>query len=329
MSKVRFTLNILAAVVITVAASSMAHAQATRTWVSGVGDDVNPCSRTAPCKTYAGAISKTAAGGEISTLDPGGFGAVTITKGLTIEGTKGQGYGAILAAGTTGIIVNITVAGTGAQTGNDNVTLRNLSINGAGTGTRGIIILSTVTNSQVYIEDCQIFGFRATGGGDNGKGLIDRRTASGSKLHVSDTVIRNNLVHGVQVGDATGIVSAVDATFDNCNIQGNGASGMFLGGGSQSSVRGCVITGNGANGIQSSEQAGGTTVTEITDSTLSHNTTGLFVGSGAPQVFLAGTTITDCGTGVNISSGAVDSFGNNNVRGNTAGNVAGSNIGQL
>jgi hypothetical protein len=68
------------------AGTSFAHAQATRTWVSGVGDDVNPCSRTAPCKTYAGAISKTAARGEISTLDPGGFGSVTITKGMTIEG---------------------------------------------------------------------------------------------------------------------------------------------------------------------------------------------------------------------------------------------------
>src|SRR6187402_697803 len=81
-----------------------AQAQATRTWVSGVGDDVNPCSRTAPCKTFAGAISKTAAGGEISVLDPGGFGAVTITKGMTIDGSEGSGFGSILAAGTSGII---------------------------------------------------------------------------------------------------------------------------------------------------------------------------------------------------------------------------------
>jgi hypothetical protein len=65
----------------------MAQAQATRTWVSGVGDDANPCSRTAPCKTFAGAISKTAPCGEISVLDPGGFGAVTITKSITINGT--------------------------------------------------------------------------------------------------------------------------------------------------------------------------------------------------------------------------------------------------
>src|SRR5918992_1381822 len=106
MSKIRFTLKAFAFLAITLACSSLAQAQASRTWVSGVGDDVNPCSRTAPCKTYAGAISKTAANGEISTLDPGGFGTVTITKSITIDGTTGQGYSSILAAGTNGVNVN-------------------------------------------------------------------------------------------------------------------------------------------------------------------------------------------------------------------------------
>src|SRR5215210_8274261 len=86
MSKARFTLNILAVAVFTLTVASLANAQASRTWVSGVGDDVNPCSRTAPCKTWAGAISKTAAGGEINALDPGGFGALTITKSITLKG---------------------------------------------------------------------------------------------------------------------------------------------------------------------------------------------------------------------------------------------------
>src|SRR5918992_264818 len=88
MSKVRFTFNILAVAIFTLTVVSIAQAQATRTWVSGVGDDVNPCSRTAPCKTYAGAISKTAKDGEISTLDPGGFGTLTITKSITINGAS-------------------------------------------------------------------------------------------------------------------------------------------------------------------------------------------------------------------------------------------------
>src|SRR5881628_122940 len=104
MSKLRFALNILAVAVFGLAISSVAKAQASRTWVSGVGDDANPCSRTAPCKTFAGAISKTAAGGEIDALDPGGFGAVTITKGMTIDG--GPNAGGILSSGVQGVIIN-------------------------------------------------------------------------------------------------------------------------------------------------------------------------------------------------------------------------------
>src|SRR5213592_4007874 len=86
------------------AVPSSAFGQATRTWVSGVGDDANPCSRTAPCKTFAGAISKTAAGGEINCIDPGGFGAVTITKSLAID--CGTNAGGILNAGVNGVIIN-------------------------------------------------------------------------------------------------------------------------------------------------------------------------------------------------------------------------------
>src|SRR5215207_4753837 len=123
-----------------------AQAQATRTWVSGVGDDANPCSRTAPCKTYAGAISKTAAGGEISTLDPGGFGAVTITKSITING-DGTLAG-ILAAGVNGVIVNAGV--------NDRVVLRNLSINGAGNGINGIRYLA---GKSLTVDNVTIDGF--------------------------------------------------------------------------------------------------------------------------------------------------------------------------
>src|SRR4029434_3668867 len=90
--------------VLGLALSQAVFGQATRTWVSGVGDDVTPCSRTAPCKTFAGAISKTAAGGEINAIDPGGFGAVTITKSITLDGGTGSGWASILAAGTSGII---------------------------------------------------------------------------------------------------------------------------------------------------------------------------------------------------------------------------------
>src|SRR5213075_2395546 len=102
----RFRSKLLAVASLLAASISLAQAQASRTWVSGVGDDANPCSRTAPCKTFAGAISKTAEGGEIDALDPGGFGGVTITKAITIEGTHGSGFGSILNASVTGVTIN-------------------------------------------------------------------------------------------------------------------------------------------------------------------------------------------------------------------------------
>jgi hypothetical protein len=121
-------------------AVAVAEAQATRTWVSGVGDDANPCSRTAPCKTFAGAISKTAAGGEINAIDPGGYGAVTITKSITIDG--GGTFASILAAGTTGIIVNAGPS--------DVVTIRNVAINGFNTGVNGIRFIA---GGALHVEE--------------------------------------------------------------------------------------------------------------------------------------------------------------------------------
>src|SRR5512141_1115141 len=122
-------------------------AQATRTWVSGVGDDVNPCSRTAPCKTFAGAISKTASGGIIDALDPGGFGAITITKPITIEGNGT--LASILSSGTNGVVVNIT-SGTGR-----NVILRNILIDGSGT-TLGINGVRFLAGDSLLLEDSYV-----------------------------------------------------------------------------------------------------------------------------------------------------------------------------
>src|ERR1700754_3760571 len=104
-----------------------AQAQATRTCISGGGDDVHPCSLTAPCKTFPGAISKTAAGGEIDTLDPGGFGAVTVTKAITLA-NEGIGEAGILVAGTNGITVNC------ATDPNCVVVVRGLQIDGGPVG---------------------------------------------------------------------------------------------------------------------------------------------------------------------------------------------------
>src|SRR5438045_1780545 len=136
MNNLRFAIRTLAFVTFTLAFTSLAHAQATRTWVSGVGNDADPCSRTAPCKTFAGAISKTFINGEIDCLDEGGFGTINISKSITLEGTYGGGFGSILASGTNGVIINLTT-----NTTDDplrTVRLHNLAITGTGaSGTTG------------------------------------------------------------------------------------------------------------------------------------------------------------------------------------------------
>src|SRR5262245_57139376 len=131
------------AVILLLGSVAVAGAQASRTWVSGGGDDANPCSRTAACKTFAGAISKTSAGGEINAIDPGGYGAVTITKSITIDG--GGTFASILAAATTGIIVNAAAS--------DVVTIRNVSINGNNTGLNGIRFIA---GGALHVERCEI-----------------------------------------------------------------------------------------------------------------------------------------------------------------------------
>src|SRR6476469_385212 len=131
-----------------------AHAQASRTWVSGVGDDANPCSRTAPCKTFAGAISKTAVNGEINCLDPGGFGGVTITKSITID--CHEVFASILHSGTNGINIPFdSFAGTDTR---KTVNLRNINLQGFDTGLIGLRILGAGTGSFVNIEDCLFNG---------------------------------------------------------------------------------------------------------------------------------------------------------------------------
>src|SRR5262245_61155713 len=173
---------------------AVAQAQATRTWVSGVGDDANPCSRTAPCKTFAGAISKTAAGGEINAIDPGGFGAVTITKAITIDG--GGTFASILAALVNGVIIN---AGAG-----DVITLRNLSIDGFGNGIDGIRYLAGGT---VNVENVSIFKF-------SGHGINVSKTAGGV-LNVTNTTITNcgSSNGGIRINTSAGVVAgSIDRT---------------------------------------------------------------------------------------------------------------------
>src|SRR5688500_10848454 len=149
--------------------AGQAHSQATRTWISGVGDDVNPCSRTAPCKTFAGAISKTAAGGEINCLDPGGFGAVTIVKAMTISCPYTEG-GAL--AGGNGIVINAAAT--------DVVYIRGLDIFGVNPPTNGIRF---VAGGALHVEDSVIRRFNAA----NSAGISFFPSTANAELYVRNT----------------------------------------------------------------------------------------------------------------------------------------------
>jgi hypothetical protein len=194
-----------------------ASAQATRTWVSGVGDDANPCSRTAPCKTFAGAISKTAAAGEINCLDPGGFGAVTIVKAMTID-CKGVGNGGVVVSGTPGITVNVPP---GAY-----VQLIGLDLNGVGglngqapSGTNGVQVIQ---GGNVAIIDCLIYGFQGStgGGGTGGAGVYIANSATPTHVDIENTYIRDN-TNGVTVsGSVTGSV-LIDHSVLESNLTNN------------------------------------------------------------------------------------------------------------
>jgi hypothetical protein len=308
----RFVFNLLALVALTLAAGSFALAQNSRSFVSGVGDDNNPCSRTAPCKTFSGALSHTADGGEIDVLDPAGYGAITVTKSVTIDG--GGTFASILAAGTTAVTVNDP---------NAVVTLRNLSINGGTTGNIGVRIASA---KSVTIEACQIFKFRGTNGATAGRAISDERTAAGSKLTVTNTTINDNSANAVVVLPVSG-TSGVTAVFDNTRIFDNGISGLFAGGGAKVTIKNSTITANGNTGIQSADA---NTKVNVVDTVLSHNGIGVFAGSGASVTRLTRCTVTDNGTGVQTQGGGVvESFGDNNIRGNSAGNAGVQGVGQI
>lgn len=234
------------------AAAAVAQAQATRTWVSGVGDDVNPCSRTAPCKTFAGAISKTAANGEINCIDSGGFGTVTITKSIIIDCSPVTA--GVLAAGTNGILINIPAPPAGSAESRRSVTLRGLSINGAGTGTNGVRVVAA---ANVYIEGVTIDGFVQNG--------VAVAADSGVSVVVKDSTIRNNTAAGIITtgsgpssvvvagsliaGNASGVVAGAGSTVrlaDNLIVH-NAVGISATGTGRILSARDNVIDGNGTS----------------------------------------------------------------------------------
>jgi parallel beta helix pectate lyase-like protein len=300
MKKTRFSLNTLATLTILLCASSLAHAQATRTWVSGVGDDANPCSRTAPCKTFAGAISKTAAAGEIDALDPGGFGAVTITKSITIDG--GLFNAGILAALVNGVIVNTPNA-------TDVVTLRNLAIQGAGNGLNGIRFIQ---NGKLHVDQCRITGFR----GSPGRGIDFAPTAANTVLTVTNTNITDNAAAGIALVPAA--AGSVIASIDNCLFQSN-QNGLSASDKSTVSIRNTRASHNSSNGFLAVASANGSPEIFLETCVSSGNSSnGLRTqGPGTPRIRISNVTIAHNATGISVGTGEIKSFGNNHNAGNT------------
>jgi hypothetical protein len=284
-----------------------ASAQAIRTWVSGVGDDVNPCSRTAPCKTWAGAISKTAAGGMIDCLDPAGYGAVTITKSISIWCEETGVMGA-LVAGTNGIVI--------AAGATDVVTLQGLNVEGllgngsaAAPGLTGILVTSA---AEVHIDKVKINGMKNWG--------IDFKPSGNSKLTVNDTVIDNcgtaaTFSGGIQVdpaGTSNAKVALNRVTIGNTStgIDVNGQSG---GGSINASIVDTVVNGSDNSGIVA-ESAGATTNVMLHRATSSNNGgNGVRTNGANVKLFIGNSVVAGNLTGLNNTAGLLFTYKTNQI----------------
>ena len=278
--------------------SSAAFGQATRTWVSGVGDDVNPCSRTAPCKTFAGAISKTANNGEISVLDPGGFGAVTITKSITLNGTGT--LASILAAGTNGVNVNDSAT---ATPNTIQVILRDISINGAGTGFDGVRFTS---GKSLMVDHCWIYFFN--GNGTNSDGIDVTKTADGNLKVVNGTTIENISGDGIRLTTTAG---QIPAAVDGSRIMNCGQNGIEAGTHVRGAVRDSTLTHNGQSGIKIT---GADSLINIDDIFASYSVVGLQAFAGS-SMRVSNSVIAQNVTGISPNGGTIDSFQGNSLMG--------------
>jgi hypothetical protein len=286
--------------------ATSASAQATRTWVSGVGDDANPCSRTAPCKTFAGAISKTAAGGEISVLDPGGFGGVTITKSISING-EWAGEAGVLVSGTNGIIINALST--------DVVNLRGLFVEGLrnSASLSGVNIISA---AEVHMQDMVIRDFRSSANANVGNGVLVNPGANNVKVSIDNSLIANNGTAtsgaGVLVRPTAGAATA-QVVITRSTFQGNSL------------------------GVRADNSGGGSGAikVQISDSTASASIAHGFVAvsTAAPsiQMFIDNSTsVNNGGAGAKVDgANATMTIGRSSFSGNTGAGMLSANSGVL
>ena len=293
MRKIAFLIAVLGTILLPVLCTVPAHAQATRTWVSGVGDDANPCSRTAPCLTFAGAITKTAAGGEIDALDPGGFGTLTITKSITIDG--GGGVASVMASSNnTGIIVSA-----GAT---DVVTIRNVQLqgdlgNGSSPGTAGSYGIQFNSGAMLSIDNCKIDGFSNEG--------IYVSTSANAILNVTNTII-TNAVGGIGLGPSGG---ALNGSIDHTTIRKMSSYGIGANPGSvYFTVTNSAIVNVAGTGVLAFTGV----VLEIDSSSVTNNNTA-FSTNGGGIIRISRNNIYDNNTNFSISGGTIATGGNNFV----------------
>ncbi|MES2988989.1 MAG: right-handed parallel beta-helix repeat-containing protein [Pseudomonadota bacterium] len=304
----------MAVVLGAIVASSSASAQATRTWVSGVGDDVNPCSRTAPCKTFAGAISKTADGGEINCLDPGGYGAVTITKSMTISCPYTEG-GAL--AGGNGIVVNDSAT---ATPGTAVVFLRGLDIFGVNPASNGVRFIS---GAALHIEESTIRRFNAT----NSFG-ISFQPSSPALLFISHTTIASNgsgTTGGGILVQPTGAAGTARLSIDNTKLVGNSGTGIRVDTAGTTGP-GVAITMDGGSLVGSQRglsinafPGASASAVLLSGVTVSNNSVAGIETNGANAIVrVNNSTVIGNGTGISVnSSSTIATFGNNRVYGNS------------
>jgi hypothetical protein len=282
-------------VVISFLTCGIAHAQASRTWVSGVGDDVNPCSRTAPCKTFAGAISKTAAGGEIDALDPGGFGNVTIVKAMVIDGGGGI-IASPIASGTNSIVINAGAA--------DVVVVRNLQIQGLARSqpAAGLNGIHFIAGKALHVEHCVIQNF-----GQNGINIVP---SAGGNIFITDTISRGNIGNGLNVVATN---TAVQVSVSNSHFSDN-ANGIVSGDFAKTTVSGSDANGNTQSGLVASGNAGVPTL-NVANSTAANNlVSGVVAGGGTAvsRVRISNVSLFSDGTGLTTNAnGTIYSYGNN------------------
>jgi hypothetical protein len=265
-----------------------AYAQATRTWVSGVGDDVNPCSRTAPCKTFAGAISKTANGGFINVLDSAGYGAVTITKSLTIDG-EGAHAGVVVA-----LTPAITINGAGIK-----VTLRNLSLESSAVTNPGTIGIRVLQAAEVHIEKCWIGRFSGH--------AIDFSPTGGAEGFIDDVTAISNGGSAVSVSTGRVSINRLDAYTNDAAV--------FVRGTAIATVRDSIAVG-GSVGFGANTVPGA--VLNLENSTSTHNANGILVASGATVRVSNSLIVSNVSVGLNNGGGGsvIISLQGNTVTGN-------------